>query len=475
MQNTAALSPFAEQSLRSESSYLAAVEANFVRESVELLPKAHWKTNRLDASTAVRAELASRRMFDRSLPEQMPQGRRIVWTGTRRTWWFGRRRAGVVIATTLSPPQNYLQTQQPPPPVGLNDLLEHINRIAPKRDVPHLIGICSPSGFSSEVQSSRIEIANVTLVLVEPRSDGLWKTTGVGPKADERICRLFDPATSEQRLQRIRDAVEAERAQLVTGSLSAEAMAEKLQLPRDLVAQAFRQIADRDGELRISDNGADVLLYRGAAASGTEDSDMSVGDWIRQLFGLAGNEAKKINLATQRRAELTQRRDRLYEDIAKLEHREKDLLDQGRQNTSPVVRRRVASQLAQHRRDMNRLNTMASMLNQQINVLSTHIHNLELIQQGQMAKLPTGEDLAEDAVRAEEMLEQLKSDMDLVGTLDTGINETLVTQDELDILKEFEQADTKAVTKPEATPPVQTQEPPAVEPKQKDRGAAEAG
>lgn len=206
---------------------------------------------------------------------------------------------------------------------------------------------------------------------------------------------------------------------------------------------------------------------------------MSVVDRIRQLFGMAGNEARKINLLTERRAKLAQRRDRLYEDIAKLEQRERDLLEQGRQNKSEVVRRRVASQLAQHRRDMSRLNTTANMLNQQINVISTHIHNLTLIQQGQMAQLPATEELTQDAVRAEEMLEQLKADVDLVSTLDTGISNVLATQDELDILREFEEADRAEQQKAEATkatPEPKQAAPQAESPsKQRERGTPEAG
>ncbi|HOW18861.1 MAG TPA: hypothetical protein PLC79_07475, partial [Phycisphaerae bacterium] len=154
-------------------------------------------------------------------------------------------------------------------------------------------------------------------------------------------------------------------------------------------------------------------------------------------------------------------------------------LEQGRQNKSEVVRRRVASQLAQHRRDMSRLNTTANMLNQQINVISTHIHNLTLIQQGQMAQLPATEELTQDAVRAEEMLEQLKADVDLVSTLDTGISNVLATQDELDILREFEEADRAEQQKTEAakaTPEPKQAAPQAESPsKQRERGTPEAG
>jgi hypothetical protein len=128
----------------------------------------------------------------------------------------------------------------------------------------------------------------------------------------------------------------------------------------------------------------------------------------------------------------------MYEDIAKLETRESQLLDEGRAATSQVPKRRIAAQVAQMRKDIARQNATAAMLNKQIDIISTDIHNLTLIQQGELASLPTTEELTENAVRAEEMLETLKADADLVGDLGIGITESLTSDEELAILKELE-------------------------------------
>ncbi len=473
------MTPPIRKALEVESIYLAGAENNLTQARGRQFRGTIWQTERLDEGLAVREELARRGLFDPDLLSRLPQNRRVVMRGYERRWWrFGKRPTGVVIASVLAPPGQYISRESadsPAPPVGLADLLEHVRRIAPTADVPHVIGVCSPSGFTDEVKHSHLDLPNVTLVVVEPRADGGWAVTSLSDAADEPIRRLFDPDTTARKMERVRQEIEARRADLLTGGLSAGDLAERMGLPTPLVVQAFRQAALADPELRASASGADVLLFRGAAAM--EDQAMSVVDRIRQLFGMAGNEARKINLLTERRAKLAQRRDRLYEDIAKLEQRERDLLEQGRQNKSEVVRRRVASQLAQHRRDMNRLNTTASMLNQQINVISTHIHNLTLIQQGQMAQLPETEELTQDAVRAEEMLEQLKADVDLVSTLDTGISNVLATQDELDILKEFEEADRAQQQKAEqAAPDAASAGPqPAPPAAERKREAPEAG
>ena len=196
---------------------------------------------------------------------------------------------------------------------------------------------------------------------------------------------------------------------------------------------------------------------------------MNVIDRIRQLFSREGDEAEKTNMLAERRAALALRRDRIYEDIGKLEKKEAALFDEGKAASSHVPRRRIAAQLAQLRKDIARHNTSAAMLNQQINIISTDIHNLTLIQQGKLASLPDTAELTENAVRAEEMLETLRADSELVGSLETGIEESLTSDEELAILQEFDGAGPEAQT-PQTTAASEskaetlTSHPPAAEP-----------
>ncbi|MHC4610372.1 MAG: hypothetical protein ACYS7M_08495 [Planctomycetota bacterium] len=254
-------------------------------------------------------------------------------------------------------------------------------------------------------------------------------------------------------------------------------MAGRLDLPEAVVAQAFEQAAMAEPELKVTRKSGEVLLFRGAPAATQEKAPMSMIDRIRALFDREGDEAAKINLLAERRAGLAQRRDRIYEDITKLEDKEAKLLEQGRTTSSAVSRRRLASQLAQLRKDIARQNTTANMLNSQINIISTDIHNLTLIQQGQMAKLPDTEELTQNAVQAEEMLESLRADADMVASLETGIGETMTSDEELAILKEFEapaetEAPTRASARPEA-PPVEEKEEAREEPEKSRRPTAD--
>ena len=202
---------------------------------------------------------------------------------------------------------------------------------------------------------------------------------------------------------------------------------------------------------------------------------MNVIERIKQLLSSDADEATKINLLAERRAALSQRRDRLYADIGKLEKKEADLRAEGKAAHTAgadVKKRRVAAQLVQHRKDIARQNATAAMLNKQIDIISTDIHNLTLIQQGDLAQLPDTEELTENAVRAEEMLEQLQADADLVGGLETGIEASLTNDEELAVMQEFEGTpaplQNKRVDKPAASTPTAASPPlassPTVEP-----------
>lgn len=158
---------------------------------------------------------------------------------------------------------------------------------------------------------------------------------------------------------------------------------------------------------------------------------------IRQLFSRKGAESEKINLLAERRTGLSQRCDRIYDDIGQLEKQETKLFKEGKAAASNIPRRRIAAQLNQIRKNIVRQNATTSMLNKQIDVISSDIHNLTLIQQGQMAQLPETLELTQNAVRAEEMLEELQADADMVGSLDAGVKES-ISDEELAIMQEFE-------------------------------------
>ena len=138
---------------------------------------------------------------------------------------------------------------------------------------------------------------------------------------------------------------------------------------------------------------------------------------IKTLFARKGETEKKIAFLSERRAALSQQRDRGYEEMGALESRESDLRTQFKEATGEITKRRITSQLLQLRKDIERRQQLLSVLNQQINVVATHLNNLELVQQGKSAQLPDSEDMAKDAAAAEDMIAELQVSSELADTV----------------------------------------------------------
>ena len=441
----------ASKAFHYETDFLSGVEANFEAAKGKHLRGSIWQRSRHDDSDRLRALLASNRIYDRERLKSLPANRRIALHGFERRFMFWRRPTGVAIASVLSPLSHYASAAGgEAPPVGLGELVDHVRQLAGNLRVPHLVGVCSPTGFTEEAAGARFDMPNVTVVLVEPDGQGGWRTRTTNETVDSRVLKIFDPEGTKEKMDRVRRIIEEHSADMLTGGLSASAVATETSLSEEVVRQGFEKVAAADPELRLTKKTGEFLLFRGASTQRQERTSMNVIERIRQLFAGEGDEAEKINLLAERRAALARRRDRIYEDIGKLEKKEAGLLAEGKAATSQVPKRRLAAQLAQLRKDIARQNTTAAMLNQQIDIISTDIHNLTLIQQGEMAKLPDTAELSENAVRAEEMLEGLKADAELVGGLETGLEETLTSEEELAILREFEEGSERAPAAAEA-------------------------
>ncbi len=452
------MSTNASFALRCETDFLSAVEMNLDGAKGRDLRGTIWQRAEHDESDKLRALLAANRITDRNKLKELPANRRVSLHGFERRWFWGKRRTGVAIASVFSPLEHFAAKSDGAPPIGVADLTAHVRQLAGDHKVPHIIGVCSPSGFTDEARSTKLEIPGVTVILVEPDGRGGWRTTAAGESVDPRLLRIFDPESAKQKVERVRRIVEERSADMLTGGVSTSTVARAANLPEEVIRQGFEQLAASDSELRIARHDGEMIMYRGAAVPvGLEKKRMNVMDRIRRLFSSEGDEAEKINLLAERRAALTQRRDRIYDDIVKLEGKEAELFEQGKAATSMVPRRRLAAQLAQLRKDIVRQNTTAAMLNQQINIISTDIHNLTLIQQGQIARLPDTQELTEHAVAAEEMLESLNADAEMVGTLETGMDIKLANADEQAILKEFEAFDQQRT--PSAAPPTPIRQP----------------
>lgn len=460
----------ANKAFQYETNFLAGVQDNFEQAKGKDFRGSIWQHANFDESDRLRAMLAKNRKTDRELLKSLPSNRRIALFGFKRRFGLFKRATGVAIASVLSPLSHYASSEESQaPPIGLGELTDHIRTLVRNPRVPHIIGICSPTGFTDEALRAKSDVPNTSVILIEPDGHGGWRTSASDEKVDPRLLKIFDPEGSTQKIDRVRSVIDEYSAELLTGGLSASTIANRANLPISTVKLGFEQVARTDPELKFTKKDGEFLLYRGAPVQPQENRSMNVVDRIKQLFSKEGREVEKINLLSEKRAGLSHRRDRIYDDIGKLEKQEATLFEEGKAATSQVPKRRIAAQLNQLRKNITRHNATAAMLNKQIDIISTDVHNLTLIQQGQMAQLPDTIELTENAVRAEELMEELNADADLVGSLETGMEESLMSEEEMAILKEFEgpepaastenkMASTDAPAAPQSAPP-QTSQP----------------
>ncbi|UCE59019.1 MAG: hypothetical protein JSU63_16440, partial [Phycisphaerales bacterium] len=456
----------AAKALQAELDFLFAVSTRLEDAKEKHLRGSRWKRVKKDQEDSLRALMAESRNYDRELLKSLPANRRFELHGFDRHFLFWSKPTGVAIASVLSPLKHFASSAQgDPPPIGLGELTEHIDQLAHEGKGQYIIGICSPSGFTAEAREARFDMPGVTVVLVEPDGHGGWRTHAGDDDVDPRLVEIFDPEDANQKIERVQGIIDKHSTDLLSSGLSVSSIAREANLPEKVVREGFERVAAADPELRLSTQAGEFFLYRGAPVRTQEKRSLNVIDRIKQLFSKEGDEAEKVNILSERRAALAQRRDRMYEDIGKLEKKEAELLEEGKAAKSQVPRRRLAAQLAQMRKEIRRHNATAAMLNKQIDIISTDIHNLTLIQQGQMAQLPDTEELTENAVHAEELLESLNADAELVGSLESGMEQALASEEELAILREFEQADEPKATEqarsadePSPTKPIQ--EPP---------------
>src|SRR5207249_10921829 len=159
---------------------------------------------------------------------------------------------------------------------------------------------------------------------------------------------------------------------------------------------------------------------------------------IRSLFARKGETEKKIALLSEQRTAFAQQLDRAYEEIGALERRDASLRDDFKSATTEITKRRITGQLVQLRKDIERRQQLISVLNQRVNVVATHLHNLELVRSDAQAKLPDAEEIAQDAAAAEEMLAELQASTELVdsvGAVAQGTGMSVVEQEMYDELE----------------------------------------
>jgi hypothetical protein len=369
---------------------------------------------------------------DRELESRMPVGAVTEVRFVKRRLLPWRRKAAQIRLICTSPTRSLL-TGSPAGPLTAADVQRALAELPtpPKeRTITILVATAAldPAALAlveqNEQPKSAGKLANSrqmrTLILAEPAdSSGTgWKIHG--PQRARALCDLLDPESAAQKSRRVAGLIAARQLDLAGSGIAADVLATDAGLPVSAVEAELRAYARQHSGLAAKRLGGRMVLYREAAAPSASASaggqSMALIDRIKALFARKGETEKKIAFLSERRTSLSQQRDRAYEEITQLEAKDQELRDQFKSSSATLTKRRMAGQLLQLRKDVQRRQQMIGVLNQQVNVVSTHLHNLELVQQGKLAELPDSEQIAGDAAAAEEMLAELAAQSELAET-----------------------------------------------------------
>lgn len=375
--------------------------------------------NKSDGAVDIKRQMVEMDNTDRALQNSMPVGASLEVVFHQKKWFVLNKTVARLRVVCVSPTRDLL-AGRPIQPMGTQQVQKILGEVADSsKGIPTTLVLVSTSGFSVETHELVDRRAGGMLILLEPNDVGGWVATG--PVEMKSISDLFDPESDSDKRRRIRAAVEDAKPEMLAGGLVADKLSSRTQISLPLIEEELKSYARQNGLVAKRLEGRMVLYQEGtlpemvAAAPG--GSPMAMLDKIKSLFSRKGENEKKVAYLSERKAALSVQRDRLYDDLTTMEKQEDQLRRQFRESNAAITKKRVTSQLLQLRKDYERRQQMVSVLNQQVNVVSTHLHNLQLVQQGTTADLPDSDEIAADAVKAEEMLAQLESDAEVAETV----------------------------------------------------------
>jgi hypothetical protein len=390
----------------------------------------HRIVNKSDRSIDLRRLMSEMGKPDRDLESRMPHGKVVDVTMAERRFFFFRSPVGRLRAVCASPTRLLLSGQAARPLDGGDVARILAEQPPPLANVPSTMVLLSTSGFTIDAREAAERRADRTVLLVEPNGAGGWAVHG--PPATAALSDLFDPESELDKRDRIRQQIDAVKTDLEGSGAAADRIAEKTQLPLSLVESELKSFAKANAGLVAKRLDGRMVLFRQSAdpAPAAGGSKMAFIDNVKALFLRKGDTEKKIAFLAERRALLSQQRDRGYEDMGTLEKREAELRAEFNTVAGDLSRRRITSQLLQLRKDIERRQQLLSVLNQQINVVGTHLHNLQLVQQGSHANLPDSDELASDAAAAEDVLATLEADNELADSVGASVHGGLSAEEQ---------------------------------------------
>ena len=390
----------------------------------------------------VRGEKVKRLMLelgvaDRELQSRMPVGERLEVALRQRNFWMFKKTVGDLVVACVSPTRALLKGETPEPLTAaeVNALIGQFKRGSGGPDVPATVVLMSTSGFAPGARDLATATPSRILVLAAPNDAGGW--TMSGPRGAAELTNLFDPEQEASKRQRVREYLEANQFDMLSGGIVSEKIAARTQLPLQVVEAELRSFAKQNAGLAAKRIDGKLMLFRESSAFATDPGGSNMPFWetIKGIFKREESTDKKIMRLNTERAGLSGQRERAYDEIAAVEKKESELT-KGFKEATALAQRRIATEISQLRKDIERRQQILGAIDKKINVINTGIHTLEMKSQLSPEKLKSLENIAvssEDVEVGMAALQQLDEEANSVA----GIGEMDVPDDVQAILDEL--------------------------------------
>lgn len=396
-----------------------------VRPITTLMPSVTEGERGVERGEKVKRLMLELGVADRQLQSKMPVGERIEINLRQRNFWMFKKIVGGFIVLCISPTRALL-TGQTPAPLGaaeVNALLSQLKQSAGGPDLPTTIALMSTSGFTPEAQELVSQIASQTLLMAEPNDAGGWSVSG--PSDAKDLTELLDPEQAESKRHRVREYLDENKFDLMSGGIVSEKIAGRTQLPLQIVDAELRSYAKENPGLAAKRIEGKLMLFREGSAISNDPGGLNMPFWetVKGIFKREESTDKKISRLAVERAGLTAQRERAYDEIASVEKKESELT-KGFKEATVLAQRRIATEISQLRKDIERRQQILGAIDKKMNVINTGIHTLELQNQVSPEKLKTLENIAASSEEVDvgmatlQQLDEEANSMSGVGAMD---------------------------------------------------------
>jgi len=383
-----------------------------------------------DQIRAMRRAVADSGGLDRALLDRLPVNPTVVVRYSRRGL-FRETPILAAAAVTLSD-LDALASGEPAGPVDPARLHSALASL-PADEVPAVVGVFSPGGWTAEAIASVPEDTRLRVVLVARTDEGTWQVFEAGGRTTT-LADLFDPEPEGRKIARIASAVRTEVDRLPSAeALHAADIAKRLRVPARLVSSVLEDFARRHSHVRLIESGASAVMYRFNVPA-LEPTLM------QRLWPFSRDPAHDLEALAERRMRLILSRRKTWDELDTSAAKEAEFLAAGIRAETEGARRRLAVQLVGVRRELRHRRRLSEVMDRQIDILSSHLHNLELVALAEPGRIPPIEEIQAAADKAQQVITDLAADWQTAEqiTAETAVD---MPSDDIDaILREFEQA-----------------------------------